>query len=111
MREVKIIFFFFSSRRRHTRCGRDWSSDVCSSDLSRPVENRRCTQGSRKTLSAPRPGWSACLPVQHPIEFQSRKNSHQIDDCEDQDPDDVERVPEQRETVQAAHHNILKTSQ
>src|SRR2546422_6424408 len=26
--------FFFSSRRRHTRCSRDWSSDVCSSDLS-----------------------------------------------------------------------------
>src|SRR5256884_3986910 len=25
--------FFFSSRRRHTRCSRDWSSDVCSSDL------------------------------------------------------------------------------
>src|SRR2546422_7791005 len=30
------VFFFFSSRRRHTRCSRDWSSDVCSSDLSRP---------------------------------------------------------------------------
>src|SRR6266498_704812 len=28
-----VIGFFFSSRRRHTRCGRDWSSDVCSSDL------------------------------------------------------------------------------
>src|SRR2546422_8470622 len=28
-----IIVFFFSSRRRHTRCSRDWSSDVCSSDL------------------------------------------------------------------------------
>src|SRR2546422_11774081 len=27
--------FFFSSRRRHTRCSRDWSSDVCSSDLWR----------------------------------------------------------------------------
>src|SRR6266436_8915263 len=27
------FFFFFSSRRRHTRCSRDWSSDVCSSDL------------------------------------------------------------------------------
>src|SRR2546422_3432473 len=25
--------FFFSSRRRHERCSRDWSSDVCSSDL------------------------------------------------------------------------------
>src|SRR5690554_113691 len=29
-----LIVFFFSSRRRHTRCGRDWSSDVCSSDLT-----------------------------------------------------------------------------
>src|SRR2546422_4621907 len=29
-----FFFFFFSSRRRHTRCSRDWSSDVCSSDLS-----------------------------------------------------------------------------
>src|SRR5256884_776330 len=29
-----FLFFFFSSRRRHTRCSRDWSSDVCSSDLS-----------------------------------------------------------------------------
>src|SRR5256884_2124450 len=28
-------FFFFSSRRRHTRCSRDWSSDVCSSDLGK----------------------------------------------------------------------------
>src|SRR5205814_5905543 len=27
------VFFFFSSRRRHTRCLSDWSSDVCSSDL------------------------------------------------------------------------------
>src|SRR2546422_11229468 len=28
-----LFFFFFSSRRRHTRCSRDWSSDVCSSDV------------------------------------------------------------------------------
>src|SRR2546429_6146452 len=28
-----LCTFFFSSRRRHTRCSRDWSSDVCSSDL------------------------------------------------------------------------------
>src|SRR2546429_5129279 len=32
--------FFFSSRRRHTRCSRDWSSDVCSSDLTRYAEQR-----------------------------------------------------------------------
>src|SRR5690554_7492353 len=30
---LSVIPFFFSSRRRHTSCGRDWSSDVCSSDL------------------------------------------------------------------------------
>src|SRR6266496_386086 len=30
-----FFFFFFSSRRRHTRSLRDWSSDVCSSDLAR----------------------------------------------------------------------------
>src|SRR3712207_8930388 len=30
---IIIFFFFFSSRRRHTRYWRDWSSDVCSSDL------------------------------------------------------------------------------
>src|SRR3989442_14344896 len=42
---------FFSSRRRHTRCGRDWSSDVCSSDLRNPrsssSENHRLRRGSR----------------------------------------------------------------
>src|SRR2546429_6432966 len=32
MRVLRVVFFF-SSRRRHTRCSRDWSSDVCSSDL------------------------------------------------------------------------------
>src|SRR2546429_866703 len=36
-------FFFFSSRRRHTRCSRDWSSDVCSSDLPATRRPRRKT--------------------------------------------------------------------
>src|SRR5205807_7411047 len=45
VREIIIIdgcmmrrIFFFSSRRRHTRLQGDWSSDVCSSDLSSPGE-------------------------------------------------------------------------
>src|SRR5690606_20766192 len=33
LRIILNSFFFFSSRRRHTRFSRDWSSDVCSSDL------------------------------------------------------------------------------
>src|SRR5438045_8213404 len=35
------LSFFFSSRRRHTRCLSDWSSDVCSSDLIRDLEELR----------------------------------------------------------------------
>src|SRR5690606_40347939 len=37
---LKICVFFFSSRRRHTIFSRDWSSDVCSSDLG-IVEHRK----------------------------------------------------------------------
>src|SRR5438445_4289363 len=40
---ITDFFFFFSSRRRHTRYWRDWSSDVCSSDLlCRAQELSRC---------------------------------------------------------------------
>src|SRR3712207_7160080 len=35
-----MYFFFFSSRRRHTRYWRDWSSDVCSSDLKQSSRSR-----------------------------------------------------------------------
>src|SRR5205809_1254576 len=37
---ARCVFFFFSSRRRHTRCSRDWSSDVCSSDLISFAQSR-----------------------------------------------------------------------
>src|SRR5690606_40212831 len=36
-----FFFFFFSSRRRHTRFSRDWSSDVCSSDLALAIVLRQ----------------------------------------------------------------------
>src|SRR2546422_3986536 len=66
-----VFFFFFSSRRRHTRCSRDWSSDVCSSDLtfaayrigfavSRPSRRRNRTASSPSPASrAPRPAFSS----------------------------------------------------
>src|SRR5207253_4435140 len=41
-----FFFFFFSSRRRHTRWPRDWSSDVCSSDLS-SARNKKCEMNCR----------------------------------------------------------------
>src|SRR3989475_6620142 len=44
-----VAFFFFSSRRRHTRFDCDWSSDVCSSDLSR---SGRAGRSYRMTTSS-----------------------------------------------------------
>src|SRR5690606_40510889 len=50
------VLFFFSSRRRHTRFSRDWSSDVCSSDLgvlgllSPPALNGRVLNGGDDDL-------------------------------------------------------------
>src|SRR5256885_7291498 len=44
MVSVFIMFFFFSSRRRHTRLQGDWSSDVCSSDL----RSCRVLQGAKE---------------------------------------------------------------
>src|SRR3712207_6961601 len=41
-----LVVFFFSSRRRHTRYWRDWSSDVCSSDLSKGIEALRRSKAS-----------------------------------------------------------------
>src|SRR3712207_9147910 len=42
-----FVFFFFSSRRRHTRYWRDWSSDVCSSDLHRDCRRLASCAGLR----------------------------------------------------------------
>src|ERR1039458_10602284 len=47
---VYDLFFFFSSRRRHTRCLSDWSSDVCSSDLQQAMHF--VTHEMRTPLSA-----------------------------------------------------------
>src|SRR5256885_12233296 len=55
------IYFFFSSRRRHTRLQGDWSSDVCSSDLSTPPSLISASRNAiwelpvaRMALAAPR---------------------------------------------------------
>src|SRR3712207_8503919 len=53
-----LIRFFFSSRRRHTRYWRDWSSDVCSSDLTpksnqaQARSNQVMTENERKSNQA-----------------------------------------------------------
>src|SRR2546429_6585245 len=56
---VLSSFFFFSSRRRHTRCSRDWSSDVCSSDLL--LEVTASVRQSAKSLAR-------ALPFRHGVD-------------------------------------------
>src|SRR2546426_5037727 len=53
-----FLFFFFSSRRRHTRLQGDWSSDVCSSDLApcqcfSPGENQTTSPGRISSIGPP----------------------------------------------------------
>src|SRR5690349_23085384 len=51
------VIFFFSSRRRHTRSLRDWSSDVCSSDLLARSASTPCT-------------WPSVLPIRLRIPWE-----------------------------------------
>src|SRR5207253_5041671 len=69
-----IFLFFFSSRRRHTRWPRDWSSDVCSSDLhlrnadraEHPREEERLVVSRHGTARAP----SGIASAVHEVEAQ-----------------------------------------
>src|SRR5207249_9007473 len=47
-----LYLFFFSSRRRHTRSKRDWSSDVCSSDLKIAIVVRELLAAHRARVAA-----------------------------------------------------------
>src|SRR2546422_7426410 len=44
------LVFFFSSRRRHTRCSRDWSSDACSSDLFNEAGRQRFAEVTEQNV-------------------------------------------------------------
>src|SRR5207245_4301994 len=85
------LVFFFSSRRRHTRCYRDWSSDVCSSDLTKCLRPSASLIG--ETIISPLPisahpspkplrvthyslRWTRALPAQIPaaIPREDRKS-------------------------------------
>src|SRR5207245_3124550 len=66
-----VLFFFFSSRRRHTRCYRDWSSDVCSSDLRR----------RRTTRSTTGPSYAPLATLTSPVSIASRRGAPRRSSC------------------------------
>src|SRR3989449_8920467 len=62
-----IHFFFFSSRRRHTRCSRDWSSDVCSSDLPISRRTTTCAHATTQTTNAVPMAQLGIIHTLHPL--------------------------------------------
>src|SRR5260221_437114 len=88
------VFFFFSSRRRHTRSLCDWSSDVCSSDLFGmsgdpgwwAIDLPAAELNARGYFSVPGlsltvTGQSAARLTTRKIDFTSRINGHLIDEA------------------------------
>src|SRR5690554_6811846 len=70
-----MFFFFFSSRRRHTRCGRDWSSDVCSSDLATTIK------AAKKMVERELPEvWDVLAEVirEHPVLLNRAPTLHRL---------------------------------
>src|SRR5688572_32515810 len=53
----RLVFFFFSSRRRHTRFDCDWSSDVCSSDLQKATSANQPPRHLEAPNLPPRSPW------------------------------------------------------
>src|SRR5690606_41162541 len=68
--------FFFSSRRRHTRFSRDWSSDVCSSDLGISADNRQCERppGSGRLRLVP----AQRKPVEPALRLRRRSEERRV---------------------------------
>src|SRR5690606_41120510 len=69
---IFFFFFFFSSRRRHTRFSRDWSSDVCSSDLHYQADDQtECADRTRRLLV--QRAWSLDIWHGPPLRSEERR--------------------------------------
>src|SRR2546422_10166943 len=66
------VCFFFSSRRRHTRCSRDWSSDVCSSDLNNLLDFSATGPHPRNSSAATNQCAGTIVPPELSRDLQSR---------------------------------------
>src|SRR5699024_12232084 len=68
---INPLFFFFSSSRRHTSSKRDWSSDVCSSDLTKPIRGLAtigiATLSTNLFQCTPTPAAATPTPTRPPI--------------------------------------------
>src|SRR5437764_7819733 len=85
---LDAVVFFFSSRRRHTRYIGDWSSDVCSSDLTRnPGEHQSTIMSARSVVILAVLG--TALPGPTPIHAQQTPAANPLDVVPDKMPFDI----------------------
>src|SRR5690606_9894599 len=63
----RLLLFFFSSRRRHTRFSRDWSSDVCSSDLKMALPPDNPSNHCRSRWFNPATGLPTTNSISEPV--------------------------------------------
>src|SRR2546429_1661755 len=71
---LELLPFFFSSRRRHTRCSRDWSSDVCSSDLAHAAVRHERAHGDAEG-TGPGARRRSARRVERAIHFPRRRRA------------------------------------
>src|SRR3712207_1888816 len=80
MRDI-FVFFFFSSRRRHTRYWRDWSSDVCSSDLTMPDTEKSPPATQNRLLAAlPSREYERLAPYMQTVSFEQGQSLYEAND-------------------------------
>src|SRR5256885_4035617 len=98
--------FFFSSRRRHTRLQGDWSSDVCSSDLSRNTAQASPARKNDWQLvrMAPRPGPTIRMLLCHQYRRSEEHTSELQSPC-----NLVCRLLLEKKKKKKAHHIIANT--
>src|SRR5207237_6395150 len=96
-----VCFFFFSSRRRHTRFKCDWSSDVCSSDLAGPVGSRWPITSAGTSASSASPPWRRNRSEERRVgkEWRSRWSA-----------DDEKKEEEPQEKSRRTHHSVAAAS-
>src|SRR5690625_7850595 len=103
------MFFFFSSRRRHTRWPRDWSSDVCSSDLP-AIQKTAMTspwRASELRIASPLGLELRRLFLPAPVIAQgSRSEERRVGkECRKRGPTDHEKKKEISNTSRETKHN------
>ena len=92
---VCLLFFFFKQKTAYEMCGRDWSSDVCSSDLSEQINAMQAEIAllrTERTNTGPRSEGLNQMPTRIRNEFLERQNQNLEDPESTRDRGEVNQI-------------------